>query len=70
MGNPFDELTAALHSAKEVQRAAESQVNSVLELIDGNLRNASPYRLKRIKRELRDFNMLTGGWKKGAIPAR
>lgn len=64
MDNPFDAVRSAVGEAKMLHRAVKEQVDSMIELIDGNLRNASPYRLKRLKRELHDFNAHTGGWKK------
>lgn len=61
--NPFADLARALDEARQVQRAVENQGNSMLDLLAGNLRSLSPYRLERLKRELRDFNMTTKRWK-------
>jgi len=43
----------------EIQRRADRFV----EMLAGNLRHVSGYRLKKLKRELGDFNMHTGRWK-------
>lgn len=37
--------------------------DSVACLIDGRLRNVSDYWLRRLKRQLQDFNAHTGKWK-------
>jgi hypothetical protein len=63
MDNAFDEMRAAVARAKQVNDAVDSQVNTIVDLIDGRLRKVSPYRLRRLKAALRDFNMITGEWK-------
>lgn len=63
MSNPFDELTAALSQAREMRRAVKQHGEAMLQLLDGNLHGLSTYYLKRIKTQLRDFNMHTEEWK-------
>lgn len=62
MINPFDELRAALEQARALNRAVDSQCNALVDLLEGRLRKASPCRLARLKRELRDYNIHTGRW--------
>jgi hypothetical protein len=46
------------------KRAVRSlRTNAMLELLDGNLKGLSAWRLERIKRQLQDFNIKTGKWK-------
>lgn len=63
MINAFDELTQAIDRAKEARRAVAAHGNAMLELLDGNLKGLSAWRLERIKRQLQDFNIKTGKWK-------
>lgn len=64
MINPWDELTAALDAAREVNRAVKTNRESMLRLLVGNLEGAPGYLLEAIKKELRGFNIRTGAWKK------
>ena len=64
MNNPWDELTAALQAAQEVNNAVRSHRDSMLRILDGNLKGASVYYLDKIKRQLRDYNIRTGKWKR------
>ena len=63
MENPFDEMRRAINQAREINQAADNVANSVADLLDGRLRQVSPYRLAKIKKQLRDFNMHTKEWK-------
>ena len=63
MGNPFDEMRRAINQAREINNAADNAANSIVDLLDGRLRHVSPYRLAKIKKQLRDFNMHTKEWK-------
>lgn len=63
MNNAFDELTTAIEAAKQVRRACDNNANAMAELLLGSLRNVSRWKLERLKRELRDFNIHTGRWK-------
>ncbi len=62
MDNPFEEIRAAIDQMRELNFAADSYVNVMLDLIDGRLRRADPHRVKRLKSALRKFNARTGRW--------
>jgi hypothetical protein len=61
--NPFDEMRAAVERAKDLNRAVDLQVNSLVDLLEGRLEHVSTYRLKRLKAALKWFNANTGRWK-------
>jgi hypothetical protein len=61
--NPFDEVRTAVNQARELFRAADDQANNMAALLEGRLRKVNPYWLKRLKKELHDFNAATGKWK-------
>lgn len=61
--NIFDEMKGAVRQAEATLRAADSVANDMASLLDGRLKNVSPWMLKRLKRQLRDFNIHTGEWK-------
>lgn len=63
MNNPFDEIEAAVHNARMLNRAVDRQANNLADLLAGRLKNVSEYHLKKLKKELRDFNIHTGRWK-------
>lgn len=63
MENPFDEMRRAINQARAINNAADNAANSIVDLLDGRLRQVSPYRLSKIKKQLRDFNMHTKEWK-------
>jgi hypothetical protein len=63
MDNPFDEMRAAVERAKDLNRAVDLQVNSLVDLLDGRLEHVTVYRLKRLKSALKWFNANTGRWK-------
>lgn len=63
-GNPFDEMRRAVQESKEIMRAADVVAGDAARLIVGRLRHCSSGTLEQLKRELRDFNMQTGQWKK------
>jgi hypothetical protein len=66
-GNAFDEMRRALRQAELVNRAVDQQASALLELIVGRLRHAKTFgdtnNLRALKRELRDFDAVTGRWK-------
>ena len=62
MENAFDAIRESLAVARQVNEACDANVNKMLSLVDGRLLKADPYYLKRLKRQLRDFNMQTGKW--------
>lgn len=64
MDNAFDELQRSLSVARDVKRACERYANSMVDLLEDNLRSVSEHRLARLKKELRKFNIHTGRWSK------
>lgn len=63
--NVWDEMRAAMDEARDRLRAADNCANDMASLLRGRLRRAcNPLVLRALKRELRDFDMTTGGWKK------
>lgn len=64
MDNAFDTMVAALEQARAVQKAADDQARKMAWMLDGRLRHVDAWTLKRLKRELRDFNINTGEWKR------
>ena len=63
MENAFNTLRVAIEQAKMVNRAVDSQVNTLVDLLEGRLRSVSGYRLARLKKELARFNACTKTWK-------
>lgn len=63
MNNPFDEIRTAIIQSRELNRAVDANSNLLADLLDGRLRHVGSYKLSRLKRELRDFNIHTGKWK-------
>lgn len=61
--NAYDTMRNAIAQAKEVNRAADDSANAMADLLDGRLKRVSRYRLARLKKQLRDFNIHTGLWK-------
>jgi len=65
MSNPFDDIRNAISAAREAQRAVANHSHAMAQLLAGNLRNMwSADTLRTLKKELRDFDMVTGTWKK------
>lgn len=62
MDNPFDEMKRAVQQARETKLAVEQQANSMAALLAGNLRGVDSWYLKKLKQELRGYNMHTGRW--------
>lgn len=67
MNNAFDELRSALSVADQADKAVEHYAGRMAELLNRHrgapLRRVSAYELKRLKKALRDFDMVTGKWK-------
>lgn len=65
MSNPFDEIRWAVQAAREQLAAVDAQTGKMAGLLVGRLRHVdAPEALRDLKRELRDFDMTTGKWKK------
>jgi hypothetical protein len=60
----FDDFSQAVQNAKEDVRRGDEAVQQLCKLAAGRLRSAgvSGYVLAELKRELRDFNMVTKDW--------
>lgn len=56
------EIQRALSKARSELKAVEDNASIMADLIAGNLRSIPAYKLKRLKKELRDFNMHTQTW--------
>ena len=61
--NAFDQMRDAIAQAKQMESAVAANANEMAELIAGNLRRVRPHTLKRLKRELRSFNIHTEKWR-------
>lgn len=61
--NPWDAIRQALAEARALDRAASDMADSMADLLAGRLRQVSPHRLQRLKRELTAFNMHTRKWR-------
>ena len=61
----IDEMNQAIRDAQNKLEIAEIASTKMAGILRGRLRNVSPYILKSLKRELRDFNIATGKWKHG-----
>jgi hypothetical protein len=63
MTNRFDEMRVALREAEATLEAANNVSRQMASMLQGRMRYADSEVLKRLKRELRNFNMTTGEWK-------
>lgn len=59
----WDDFRQAFNTARNTMNQADSVANEMADMLDGRLRKVSGYRLEKLKRQLRDFNMHTGQWK-------
>lgn len=59
----YQDMVDAVEDAKATLERADWIANKTVKMLEGRLQSVSPYFLKRIKRELRDFNITTGLWK-------
>lgn len=64
MSNPFDDVRTAVQQAREQLQAADGVAGNMAYLLRGRLRCVdSKYDLAALKKELHDFNAVTGKWK-------
>jgi hypothetical protein len=61
--NYFDQIQQALREHREAQSAIQRSAQSMALLLAGNLHHCYPAVLKRLKDELRNYNVHTGKWK-------
>lgn len=62
----FEAFQENMAEAKRIGDAADSFAEKMAEFLSspGRLRRVSAWELKRLKRELRAFDMVTGKWKR------
>lgn len=59
----FGDMKNAMEEARIVQRRADSVASTMAELLVGRLRNVNAWTLRKLKRELRDYNPHTQKWR-------
>jgi hypothetical protein len=57
------EMRRAIEEAKQTIRSADNCANDIAEVLHGRLRKVSDWNLKKLKAELKNYNMHTGRWK-------
>ena len=62
--NAYDQMRQAVQEAKVTMNAADSVANTMGQMLVGRLQRVDESTLRRLKRELRDFNIHTGRWRK------
>lgn len=60
---PWQMVNRVISDMRDVQRQAESNANTLADLLTDNLRHVSPYRLARLKKALASFDACRKGWK-------
>lgn len=65
MANAFDSFREAMAEAARIRRAANDNAEKMAEFLSdpGTLRCVSPHELRKLKRELRMFDMTSGKWR-------
>ena len=61
--NAFEQMRNGVSDARQVMRSADHYATSFAELLEGRLNKVSSWRLKKLKKELQNFNAKTGEWK-------
>jgi len=61
--NHFREFRDSIRQAELDIKSVDALANDMAAVMVGRLRMASPHYLKKLKHELRDFNICTGKWK-------
>lgn len=56
------EMEQVVKDAEATLRKADNIANQMGRLIEGRLRHVNSYTLKKLKRELKSFNIHTGVW--------
>lgn len=64
--NAWDQMQTALSEAKAITYQADLRANDMAAILHGRLRKVTPDRLRKLKRELSQFNAATGKWKEEA----
>jgi hypothetical protein len=60
---PWQMVNRVISDMREIQRQAESNANTLVDLLANNLKHVSPYRLARLKKELSRFDACKKEWK-------
>ena len=60
----FDEMAEAMEEARKIQLRADGYAEQMAQYLVGRLIKISPYTARKLKRELRKFNMTTTSWSK------
>lgn len=67
MENAWDEVRKAVDQATAINRACDGQATEMAGLLVGRLQHVKTFRgveyLRKLKKELRDFDMVRGVWK-------
>jgi len=66
VSEPHESIRELISDSRRLKNAIDLNANILAELLEGNLRNVSTWRLKKLKRELQTFNAHTGKWIGGA----
>lgn len=61
--NKFDEMREAVREAQLTLQAADDSAAAMARMLVGRLRFAGADTLRKLKKELRQFDMVTGEWK-------
>lgn len=64
MSNAADSVRTLISETKVLRRAVEDNADVMAELLRGQLRSVSSRHLDALKRELRDYNIHTGNWRR------
>jgi hypothetical protein len=59
----WNEFSEAMRDARNTLERADEAIRNLGGLVPGRLRSMRRDDLRKIKRELRDFDMVTGKWK-------
>lgn len=63
MANVWDDIRTALQEAEDTDRALNMYAKRMAALLPGRLRHCNGADLKKLKEELRDYNIHTGKWR-------
>lgn len=59
----IDDMRAAVREAKATLQRTDNMVEPLAEMVVGRLRHCSDWTLRKLKRELRDYNPHTKQWR-------
>ena len=60
--HPWSTLREALVETQRLQNALDAKSDDMAGMLEGRLRKVSSWKLKRLKKELSQFNARTGRW--------